>query len=87
MTCGGENGTNGGHLAVLREHIAFACHFMANIGVLVVLAILVKNYLKWWAIQLSIQCTADTVNFLNSYRFEEKHMQAALIILKIAILN
>ena len=74
-------------MAVLREHIAFACHFMANIGVLVVLAILVKNYLKWWAIQLGIQCTADTVIFLNSCRFEEKYMQAALIILKIAILN
>ena len=29
--------------------------------VLVVLAMPVKKYLKWWAIQLAIQCTVDTM--------------------------
>ena len=50
------------------------------IGMLVVLTTSVKKYLKWLEIQLAIQCTVDTV---NSYRFVEKHMQAALIILEI----
>ena len=36
-----------------------------SVGMLVVLATSVKNYLKWWAIQLAIQCTADTVNYLE----------------------
>ena len=45
-----ENGTNGSHLAVFSEDVAFACHFVAPrppppshpIGVLVVLATPVK---------------------------------------------
>ena len=73
MTCGGENATNGSHLAVFSEDIAFACHFVAPcpsppshpIGVLVVLAMPVKNHLKQQAIQLAIQCTAGTVNYLE----------------------
>ena len=35
------------------------------VGVLVVLATLVKNYLKWWEIQLAIQCTVDTMNYFE----------------------
>ena len=30
MTCGGENGTSGSHLAVFSEDVAFACHFVAT---------------------------------------------------------
>ena len=53
------------------EDVAFSCHFMAlhllptfppyssacGIGYTC------KNYLKWQAIQLVIQCTVDTVNY------------------------
>ena len=54
-TCGGENGTNGSHFPVFSEDVVFARHFMAlrppppshPIGVLVVLAMPVNNYLKW----------------------------------------
>ena len=63
MTCGGENGINGSHLAVFSEDVAFTCHFVVPahpIGVLVVLAMPVINYLKWQEIQLAIQCTVDT---------------------------
>ena len=35
------------------------------IGVLVVLAMPVKNYLKWREIQLAIHCTVDTVNYFE----------------------
>ena len=44
MLCGGENGTNGCHLAVFSVDIAFSRHFVAThlpshpIGVLLVLA-------------------------------------------------
>ena len=72
MTCGGENGTNGSHLAVRSEDVALAHHFMApcpppshTVGVQVVLATPVKSYLKWQANQLAIQCTVDTVNYLE----------------------
>ena len=73
VTCGGENGTNASHLAVISKDIAFTHHFVVPclplpshpIGVLVVLTTPVKNYLIWWAIQLVIQCTADTVNYLE----------------------
>ena len=49
------------------EYIAFACYFMANcppppshpVGVLVVLAMPVKNYLKWCTIQLAIHSIVD----------------------------
>ena len=89
MTCGGENGPNGSHFPVFSEDIVIAHHFVAthppipshHIGVLVVLAMPIKNYLKWWEIQLAIQCTIT----LNSYGFMEKHMQAAPIILEIYI--
>ena len=56
------NSTNGCHLAVYSEDIAFSRHFMAThlpspcnpIGGVVVLATPVKNCLKYWAIQLAI---------------------------------
>ena len=55
------------------EDVAFAHHFVApclpppshTIGVLVVLATPVKNYLKLWAIQLAIQCTVDIMKYLE----------------------
>ena len=73
MTCGGENGTNGSHFPVFSEDVAFARHFMATrppppshpAGVLLLLAMPVKNYLKWWEIQLVIQCTVDTMNYFE----------------------
>ena len=60
--CGGENDTNGCHLAVFNVDIAFARHFMVphpyksarGIGYTS------KNNLKWWAIQLAIHSTVDT---------------------------
>ena len=50
------------HLAGFSQDVAFARHFMATrppppshpIGVLLVLATPVKNYLKWQEIQLAI---------------------------------
>ena len=36
--------------------------------VLLVLAMPVKKYLKWWAIQLAIQCTVDTMNYLEYFK-------------------
>ena len=60
--CGGENGTNGHHLAVFNVHIALASHFVATclpppsypIGMLVVcIGYTSKNSLKWQAIQLA----------------------------------
>ena len=73
VTCGGENGTNGSHFPVFSEDVTFAYHFMATcppppshpVGVLLVLAMPVKNYLKWWEIQLAIQCTVDTMNYFE----------------------
>ena len=70
---------------LFSEDIAFACYFVAphlpppyrsasGIGYAS------KNYLKWWEIQLAIQCRTDTV---NSYRFVKKHVQEAQVILKI----
>ena len=35
------------------------------IGVLVVLATPIKNDLKWWEIQLAIQCSVDTMNYFE----------------------
>ena len=61
MICGDENDTNGCHLAGFSEHVAFASHFVAThpppshpVAVLLVLAMPVKNYLKWQEIQLAI---------------------------------
>ena len=70
VTCGGDNGINESHLAVFREDVPFTCHFVAShhpplshpVVVPMVLVTPVKNYLKWQEIQLTIQCTADTVN-------------------------
>ena len=50
-------------MAGFSEDVVFACHFVATslpppsypIGVLLVLATSVKNYLKWWEIQLAIR--------------------------------
>ena len=59
MISGGANDTSGCHLAVFREDVAVARHFVAThpAGMLVVLTTLVKNYLKWRAIQLAIHST------------------------------
>ena len=65
MICGGANDTSGCHLAVYSEDVAVARHFVATrppppfhpAGMLVVLPTIVKNYLKWWAIQLAIHST------------------------------
>ena len=73
MICRGENGTNRSHLAVFSEDVAFAHHFVASrphppsysMGVLMVLVMPVKSYLKWQATQLAIQCTTDKVNYLE----------------------
>ena len=53
------------------------------IGVLVMLATPVKNYLKWWEIQLTIQCAVDKMNYFEQLQILEKHMQVAPIILEI----
>ena len=100
MACGGENGTNGSHLVVFSEDIVFARYFVAThcpthlplshcIGVLVVLAMPIKNYLKWQENQLAIQHTVGRMNYFeySSYRFVENHVQVALIILEIRMLN
>ena len=58
---------HGCHLAVFSLDIAFTHHFMAThlpppshpIGVLVVLAVPLKNYLEWQAIQLAIHSIVD----------------------------
>ena len=60
MICGGENDTNVCHLAGFGEDIDFARHFVAFqlpptlVGVLLILAMPVKSYLKWREIQLAI---------------------------------
>ena len=58
---------HGCHLAVFSLDIAFTHHFMAThlppsshpIGVLVVVALPLKNYLEWQAIQLVIHSIVD----------------------------
>ena len=60
MISGGANDTSGCHLAVFSEDIAVARHFVATrppAGMLVVLTTLIKNYLKWRAIQIAIHST------------------------------
>ena len=65
--CGGENSTNGCHLAGFSKDVALACHFVATrppppshpIQVLLVLATPVQNHLKWQEIQLAIHPTAS----------------------------
>ena len=90
MTCGGENGTNGSHFPVFSEDIAFAHHFVAThpppppIGVLVVLATPVKRLSKMVGNPASYPVYSRYNELLlNSYRFVEKYMQAAPIILEI----
>ena len=52
VICGGENDTKGCQLAGFGEDVAFARHFVAThplshpVGVLLILAMPVKNYLK-----------------------------------------
>ena len=75
VTCGGENGTNGSHLAIFNQNIAFALHFVATRLPLTLppyrsasawyWLCQQKNYLKWWEIQLAIQCTVDTMNYFE----------------------
>ena len=62
VICGGENDTNGCHLAGFRQEVAFAHHLLAThppptlppcrsaIGI----GYISKNYLKWQEIQLAI---------------------------------
>ena len=77
MICRGENGTNGCHLAIFNEDVAFASYFVANhlplpshpVGEVVVLAPPVKNYLKWWASRLAIHLVVGESQIINSYRF------------------
>ena len=68
-----DSGTSGSHLGVFSGDVAFAHHFVASrpsppshpIGVLMVFGYASKNYLKWQAIPLAIQCTAGTLNYLG----------------------
>ena len=64
MICGGENDTNGCHLAGFSEDVVFARHFVATrlprqpshpVGVSANdIGYTSKNYLKWQEIQLAI---------------------------------
>ena len=62
VICGGENGTNGCHLTVYSEDIAFAHHFVVNHQHPILqpcrsvcgICYSSKNHLKWQAIQLAI---------------------------------
>ena len=71
MTCGDANGTNGYHLGVFSEDVAFGHHFMATrppyhpIRVVGIMATPVKNYKKWLVIHLTSQCTVDKMNYLE----------------------
>ena len=65
MKCVGRNGTNGCNLSVFSVEIAFVCHFAApyppyrsacSIGYA---SKKLSNCIKWQAIQLTIQSTAD----------------------------
>ena len=74
MICGGENGTSACHLAVVSVHgYSLSLSLRGSppfhpMEVLLVLAMPVKKYLKWWAIQLAIQCTVDTMNYLEYFK-------------------
>ena len=93
--CEGENGTNGCHLAAYSVDIAFSHHFIAPhhpppftpIEVLVVLAAPVKNYLKWWAIQLVIIRYLVHKWTMNSYRIMTNCMQASVFLLILQIIK
>ena len=62
VICVGDYGTNGCHLAVFSEDVAFAHHFMATHPPSTLppycsasdIDYAGKSYLKWWAIQLAI---------------------------------
>ena len=60
VICGVENGTIGCQLAVLSVDLAFVMphhpHFYL-VGMLVVLNMPMKSYLKWWAIWLPSHST------------------------------
>ena len=61
------------HFPVFSEDVAFAHYFVATrppppshpIGLLVILAMPVKNYPKWWEIQPAIQCTVNTMDYFE----------------------
>ena len=73
MTCGVENGTNGSHLAVFSENVAFVHHFVATHPPPTLppyrsvsgIGYASKNYLKWWENQLTFQYTVDTMNYFE----------------------
>ena len=66
VICGIENGTSGHLLGIFSVDIAFACYFVAlyhpapstPVEMLVILAMPVKNYLKWQGIQPVIHSTS-----------------------------
>ena len=59
--------------AVFSKDLAFARHFLPSHLPITLppnrsasgIGYDSKKYLKWWAIQLAILCTADTVNYLE----------------------
>ena len=74
MICGDESDTNGCHVAGFSEDVAFDRNFMAThppqtshpIGVLLVLMMSVKNYLKQQEIQLDINSCTIVANFVQA---------------------
>ena len=85
VICGGENGTTGCHLSVFRVNVAFAHHFVATClpptfppyrsasGIVHAS----KNYLKCWAIQLTIHPIVGLQRDYNSYRIVANFIQAS----------
>ena len=83
MVCGGENGTNGCHLAVFSVDIAFACYFVVphypyrSAGLWYWL--FSKSYLKWRAIKLAIHspvaaCVDRLWIAIASWQITYKHL-------------
>ena len=67
MACEGENSTNGSHLAVLSEDIAFAFHYVVTHPPPILSPYRSAGgigYARWQEILLAIQCTVDTVSYV-----------------------
>ena len=87
------NGTNGSHFPVFSEDVTFSHHFVATrppppshtIGVLVVSAMPVKKLSKMTGNPASypVYSRYNELLWIASYRFVEKYVQAAPIILEI----
>ena len=92
MTCGGENGTNGSHFPVLSEDVAFARHFVATRPLPALPPCRSATVIGYPSKKLSkmagnptsypVYTTYNELT-LNSYRFVEKYVQVAPIILEI----